>query len=139
MGNFSISYKRKPSKQPVAASTSEPLYNLKQFCARCTVFCAISYYIKKPPPNEAVCEKIQLLSMDHRNAAHQQAALVRLQLEAVSGQTQHTAGVIDSKTILCINNDADAPMFKLSDYGIVGDYKEVIPALVAAIKAKKDK
>ncbi len=58
---------------------------------------------------------------------------------AVSGQTQHTAGVIDSKTILCINNDADAPMFKLSDYGIVGDYKEVIPALVAAIKAKKDK
>lgn len=58
---------------------------------------------------------------------------------AVSGQTQHIAGVLDSKKILCINSDADAPMFKLSDYGIVGDYKEVIPALVAAISAEKNK
>ena len=58
---------------------------------------------------------------------------------AISGQTQHTSGVLDAKTIVCINKDADAPMFKLSDYGIVGDYKQVIPAVVSAINAEKSK
>lgn len=56
---------------------------------------------------------------------------------AVSGQTQHTVGINESRVIVCINNDAEAPMFKFSDYGIVGDYKEVLPALAAAIKASK--
>lgn len=52
----------------------------------------------------------------------------------VSGQTQHVIGVTDSKTIVCINKDANALMFRHSDYGVVGDYKTVIPALIAAIE-----
>ncbi len=55
----------------------------------------------------------------------------------VSGQIQHVSGIRDTKIIVSINTDENAPMFAATDYGIVGDYKEVIPALVKAIQAVK--
>lgn len=55
---------------------------------------------------------------------------------AVSGQTQHVVGVNESRVIVCINENPEAMMFAQSDYGIVGDYKEVIPALITALKNK---
>lgn len=55
---------------------------------------------------------------------------------AVSGQTQHMVGVSEAKTIVAINNTPDEFIFSQSDYGIVGNYKKVIPALVAALKNK---
>ncbi|MBW2146961.1 MAG: electron transfer flavoprotein subunit alpha/FixB family protein [Deltaproteobacteria bacterium] len=55
----------------------------------------------------------------------------------ISGYMQHTVGIQESGIVIAINSDPRAPIFEAADYGIVGDYKKILPALIAVLEEAK--
>jgi electron transfer flavoprotein alpha subunit len=52
----------------------------------------------------------------------------------ISGSLQHVTGILGAKKIVAINNNPKAPIFQVADYGIIGNFEEVVPALIRKLE-----
>ncbi len=83
---------------------------------------------------------VDLGFIDHDHQVGQTGTTVRPALYiavALSGAIQHAAGMSSAAKIVAVNNDPDAPIFQYAHYGIVGDFQDVLPKMIKAIRTKQ--
>ena len=84
-----------------------------------------------------ICDN-EWLPMDRQIGSSGQTVSPKLYMAiGISGAIQHVVGMKNAQTIVAINKDAEAPIFDIADYGIVGDLFEIVPALTAEINRVK--
>jgi len=85
-----------------------------------------------------ICEEMKWMPIDRYIGISGQIIKGSLYIAVgTSGQIQHVAGIRDSKVIVAINTNEKEPIFAAADYGIVGDYADIIPALTEALQNVK--